>query len=118
VVKRAVVLALVAAAGLSSCRPGTAYTVHNPCPVPVDVRVYPSRPDRVEVGEGGWQTVPARFSVEGVALGRARHNGEVFVVVRTGSRAGELLAAELGEDSGAITATIPEDACPPADGGR
>jgi hypothetical protein len=103
-------LALVAAAGLSSCRAATDYTLRNPCFVPLDFRIVHGRPAPAAAGEGEWSTVPARFTVDGVVFGRVRSADEAWLVVRTGPLAGRPLATSL--DGGRVVAEVPADACP------
>ena len=103
-------LALLAAAGLPSCRPATEYTLRNPCLVPLDYRIVHGEPAAAAADGGDWDTVPARVTVEGVVFGRARSAGEVSLVVRAGPRAGQPLPTAL--DDGRIVAEVPADACP------
>jgi hypothetical protein len=103
-------LALAAAAALPSCRAATDYTLRNPCLVPLDYRIVHGDPGPVAVDEGDWDTVPARFTVDGVMFGRARSAAEVSLVVRAGPRAGRPLETAL--DGGRIVAEVPVEACP------
>ncbi|MGH2721940.1 MAG: hypothetical protein ACRDJO_10105 [Actinomycetota bacterium] len=103
-------LALVAAAALPTCRAATDYTLRNPCLVPLDYRIVHGDPTPAAAGEGEWDTVPARFTVDGVMFGRARSAAEVSLVLRAGPRAGQPLETAL--DGGRIVVEVPADACP------